>query len=139
MKNLELGLAGLLGLAILLAAVARIFSTELRTDMSDSLNLPGWFLIAVSVLEIVLAIDLFIPRFRILGGIGIGATMIGASIFNLLGEKAGNADPRQAVPLTLVLSIIGFSVAWLAAGRPRSVNSLIAITKHQVKGQFDLA
>ena len=136
MKKLEWVLAALLALVILLAAVGRIVSSQLRTDMSDSLSLPGWFLIVVSLIEIALAVDLLIPRFRILGGIGTGATMVGATIFNLLGEKAGDADPQQAVPLTVVLAIVGFAVAWLAAGQPKDIGSMITAARQQLKGQF---
>lgn len=140
MKKLELVLAVLLGLVLLLAAVGRLFSSQLRNDMSDSLGLPVWFLIIVSVIEIVIAIDLFLPRFRILGGIGAGLTMLGATVFNIFGEKAGDANPQQAIPMTIILAILGFAVAWMAAGRPSNPAGLIDQAKAQLKGQVgDLA
>lgn len=140
MKKLELVLAVILGLALLLAAIGRLFSSQLRNDMSDSLGLPVWFLIVVSVVEIVIAIDLFLPRFRILGGVGAGLTMVGATVFNIFGEKAGDANPRQAIPMTIVLAIVGFVVAWMAAGRPSSPAGLIDKARAQLKGQVgDLA
>ena len=137
MKRLEVVLAFLLGLALLFAAVARFFSSQMRNEMADSLNVPVWFLLVVSVIEIVIAIDLFLPRFRILGGVGAGLTMIGATIFNIFGEKVGDADPQQGIPVTIILAIIGFLVAWLAAGKPSSIGSLIETAKWQLKGQFD--
>lgn len=135
MKILEWVLAVILALVVGLAAIARFFSSDLRNDMADSLSVPVWFLIVVSVVEIVLVIDLLIPRLRILGAIGTALIMVGATIFNLLGEQVRDANPRQGVPLTIILAIIGFAVAWLAAGRPRSIGSLIDTAKQQLKGQ----
>lgn len=136
MKKLEIALAVALALAIVAAALARIFSSKLRSEMADSLNVPAWFLIAVGIVEIVLAIDLLLPRFRILGGIGVGATMVGATIFNLLGEDVGDAKPGQAVPLTILLALAAFVTAWLAADRPRDFGSLIATARNQITGQL---
>ena len=135
MRILEWVLAVILALAVGFAAIARFFSSDLRNDMADSLSLPVWFLIVVSVIEIVLAIELLIPRFRILGGIGMALTMVGATIFNIFGEQVRDANPRQGIPLTIFLAIIGFVVAWLAAGRPRSIGSLLQTAQQQLKGQ----
>jgi uncharacterized membrane protein YphA (DoxX/SURF4 family) len=135
MKILEWVLAIFLGLVMLGAGVSRIISSETRSDLSDSIGVPGWFLILVSLLEILLAIDLFWPRFRILGGIGSAVVMVGALIFNLFGEEVGSANPQAGIPANIVLAIVGLAVAWLAAGRPSSIGELIDTARQQAMGQ----
>lgn len=135
MKKLEWVLAVVLGLVLLASALGRIFSSGARGDMADSLNVPGWFLVLVSLWEIALAVDLFLPRFRILGGVGAAVTMIGAGIFNLFGDTIDDVNPRQFIPVNVVLALVGFGVAWLAGGRPTSLGALVATAQKQLAGQ----
>lgn len=136
MKKLEWVLAVALGALLLVSALARIVSSDARGDMSDALNVPGWFLILVSLWEIVIAIDLFLPRFRILGGVGAAVTMIGAALFNLFGDTVNDTNPRQFIPVNIVLALAGLGVAWLAAGRPTSIGALVSAAKQQLRGQI---
>ena len=137
MKKLEWVLAVIVGLVLLLSALGRIFSSDTRGEMADTLNVPGWFLILVSLLEISLAIDLFLPRFRILGGVGAGLTMVGAAIFNAFGETIDDVNPRQFIPVNLVIAVVAFWVAWNAGGRPTNLGALVTAARNQLKGQFD--
>lgn len=132
MKILEWVLAVLLALVLLWASLLRVFSSDFRSDMADSLSVPGWFLILVSILELGLVVALVLPRFRILGGLGSFVTMVGAAIFNAFGEKVGDVDPAAGLPSTIVLALIGLVVAWLAAGRPGSVSTLFSSARQQV-------
>lgn len=133
MKKVEWGLAGVLAIIIAIAALARIFSDSLRSDMSDGLGVPGWFLILVSIFELAIVAALLTPRVRVVGGIALGGTMFVATVMNLLGEKAGDADPRQAVPITIILALAGLATAWLAAGRPNDPGSVLRAAVDQLK------
>lgn len=135
MRILEWVLAGLLALVLLWAALLRVFDGDFRSDMADSLSVPGWFLILVSILEVGLVIALVLPRLRILGGLGSFVTMVGATIFNAFGEKVGDVDPAAGLPTTIVLALIGLVVAWLAAGRPNNVSNLVSSARQQVLNQ----
>ncbi len=55
MKKLEWVLAVALGLLLFVSAIGRIFSSEIRGDMADTLNVPGWFLVLAGLLEVLLA------------------------------------------------------------------------------------
>lgn len=135
MKIVEWVLAVILGLILFAAGASRIANSDIRADLSDQLNVPSWFLILVSLLEIALGIYLIWPRFRILGGIGATIVMIGAAIFNVFGDTVDDVNPRTAIPLNLVLAVVGLIVAWLAAGRPNSIGTLIETARRQAMGQ----
>lgn len=137
MKVLEWVLAVLLAIALGGAALARLFSSTELDKQSDMLNIPGWFLVVVSIFELTLVLDLLMPRFRILGGVGAALTMAGAVLFNLLGDTVDGTDPRTAIPINVVLALIGLAVAWLAAGRPKQLTALLTTARQQMKGQFD--
>ncbi len=107
----------------------------MRADQAEVLNVPSWFMVVVSILELAIAVDLLWPRFRILGGIGFFGTMIGAAVMNFFGTTIGDTNPRTFIPVNIVLALLGLVTAWLAGGRPKSIGSLIARAKSQAAGQ----
>ncbi|MEM9130856.1 MAG: MauE/DoxX family redox-associated membrane protein [Actinomycetota bacterium] len=137
MKVLEWVLAIVLGLLIGVSGVSRLVSSDLRDEMGDYLNLPGWFLVLVSFWEILIAIDLFLPRFRIVGGVGAAVTMVVAAVLNFFGETIDDYNPRTGIPWNVGLAVVGLIVAWLAAGRPGSAGGLIDAARRQLRGQRD--
>jgi len=139
MKILEWILAVGLALVMALAALNKILSSEFRDTLSDSINLPGWFLILVGLLELSLAVDLLLPRFRILGGLGVAVVMVGAVVFNLFGETVDDNNPRLVIPLNIVLALVGLAAAWLAADRTRSLGTLLSRARSQAMGQVGAA
>ncbi|MGI9596890.1 MAG: DoxX family protein [Acidimicrobiales bacterium] len=138
MKILERILVVVLAIVFAAAAVNKIVSSESRDLLADQLGVPGWFLVAVGLAELLLVVDLILPRFRILGGIGVFVFMIGAAIFGGFGETVDDNDPQLAIPLNIVLALLGLTLAWLAAGRPRSLRALLAAAKSQALGQAAL-
>ena len=139
MKIVEWVLAVLLALVFLAVGVFRLINSSDRADQAELLNVPGWFLILVSLLEIALAIDLLIPRFRILGGVGIAIVMVGAVILNLFGTTVNDVNPRTFIPGNIVLVLLALLTAWLASGRVKSIGSLIETAKNQAMGQVGSA
>lgn len=137
MKIFEWVLAVLLALIFALAAIARLVSSTQRAEQAEILNVPGWFMILVSGLELAIAADLLWPRFRILGGVGYFITMVGAAIMNFFATTVGDTNPRTFIPLNIVLALLGLLVAWLAGGRPKAIGSLVSTAKNQAMGQVD--
>lgn len=139
MKIVEWVLAVVLAIIFALAAIVRLASSSQRAEQAEVLNVPGWFMILVSLLELGIAIDLLWPRFRILGGVGYFVTMIGAAIMNFFANTVNDVNPRTFIPVNIVLALLGLFVAWLAGGRPKSVGSLLTTAKNQAAGQIDAA
>ena len=137
MKILEWVLAVLLALVMLGAGANKLLSSEFRTDLADQINVPGWFLILVGLWELALVVDLVWPRFRILGGIGVVVTMIGAAISHVVAAAGGQADQVPSIVSNVVIGLVGLVVAWLAAGRPSSPGAMLARARTQAMGQLD--
>ncbi|MEL7155700.1 MAG: DoxX family protein [Actinomycetota bacterium] len=137
MRIVEWVLAALVGLAMLGSALNKLFSSEFRGDLAEQINLPGWFLVLVALWELTLVLDLAWPRFRILGGLGVVLTMIGAAISHVLGDVEGPTARGQSITVNIVLGVLGLAVAWLAAGRPSGVGPLLARARDQARGQVD--
>jgi len=137
MKILEWVLAVVLALIFVLAAIVRLASGTQRAEQAEILNVPGWFMVLVSVWELAIAADLLWPRFRILGGVGFFVTMAVAAVMNVFATTVGDTNPRTFIPVNIVLALLGLLVAWLAGGRPKSVGSLISTAKTQAVGQVE--
>lgn len=137
MKKLEWVLAGVLAVVMFASALNKTFSEESRGTLSDQLNVPGWFLILVSLFEIVLVVALVLPRFRVLGGVGVAVTMVGAAVISVFGETVDDQNPKLVIPLHIVLASLGLFTAWLAAGRPADVGTLISEARRQTLGQLE--
>lgn len=137
MKIVEWMLAVVLAFAMLGAGLNKLFSSEFRGDLAEQINLPGWMLVLIALWELNLVLDLLWPRFRVLGGIGVLATMIGAAISHLAGEAEGPTSRGQSIVTNLVLGLLGLVVAWLAAGRPNGVAPLISRARNQALGQVE--
>lgn len=135
MKILQWVLAVALAFVMAGAGLNKIFSSEFRDLLGDQINTPNWFLVLVGLFELLLAVDLLLPRFRILGGVGVAVTMVAAAVFNLFGDTVDGNNPRVAIPLNLVLAVLALVTAWLAAGRPRSVGTLLTTARQQLRGQ----
>ena len=136
MKIVERVLPVVLAVIVVLAALNKIASSEFRGDLADSVNMPGWFLIVVGILELFLAMDLLLPRLRVLGGVGVFVVMVGAAIFNALGENVEGTNPPGAIAFVLVLAMAGLFTAWFAAGKPNQLGKLFAAARSQAVAQL---
>ena len=78
----------------------------------------GWFFVLVGLFEVLIGIALFIPRTRMLGGMGLAFVMLGAVVLNIgfVAETlpADADDPGMFVPVNLVLAALGATIAFLS-------------------------
>jgi len=113
----------LIGAAIMLiSGVMKIVNSGFRSDMNSLYEIGGsefgtWFFLLVGLFEILIAVLLFLPRFRTLGGIDLFIVMVGALIFNAFFVKdvipAGLDDPTGFIAVNVVLALLGLAIAYL--------------------------
>lgn len=118
-----------------------LFLTAIRQLVSGDIlgavpGVPRWLTITVSILELLVAAELAVPRFRVLGGIGVFVVMIGLAVYILVGADV--ADPLNEtllVALNLAVAAWGYGAAWLVGGRHRGIRSLFTTAREQLVGQ----
>lgn len=114
----------LIGAAVmLLSGVMKIVNSGFRSDMNSVYEIGGsefgtWFYLLVGLFEILIAVLLFLPRFRTLGGIDLFIVMVGAIIFNVFFIKdvipEGIDDPGGfIIAINAVLALLGLAIALL--------------------------
>lgn len=120
----------LLATILLLTAIRQLVSGDLLGAVP---GVPRWFAVTVSILELIGAAELAIPRFRILGGIWVFVLMISVAIFVLLG--ADISLPANRVLLVaghVAIALWGFLAAWQVGGRHRGTRSLFRSAQEQL-------
>jgi len=113
----------LIGAAIMLiTGVMKVVSSGFRSDMNSLYEIGGssfgtWFYLLVGLFEILIAVLLFLPRFRTLGGIDLFIVMVGAIIFNAFFVRDvipdGLDDPTGFIAVNVVLALLGAAIAML--------------------------
>ncbi len=101
-----LGIKILVGLAFLVAGLAKLAGVETMVDTFEIVGLGQWFRYITGLIEISAAVLLFVPGVQILGAGLLVCTMIGAVIAHL---TVLGPSPVPALILGLLSSVILFS------------------------------
>lgn len=106
----------LLALAFGTAGIAKLAGVPQMVQVFDAIGFGQWFRYVTGAVEVIGAVLLLVPAMGFLGGLLLGATMVGA-VFTHLVLIGGNAAPA------MVLGLLSGFVAWRL--RPASVSSAL--------------
>lgn len=122
MRILATVLAVISAVIMLASGIMKLVNSGFRSDMDAVYEIGGnqfgtWFFLLVGLFEVLIAVLLFIPRFRTLGAIDLIIVMVGAAVFNLAFVKdiipAGLDDPSNFVIVNIILALVGAAIAFL--------------------------
>jgi uncharacterized membrane protein YphA (DoxX/SURF4 family) len=102
----------LLTFMFLFAGGTKVAGAEMNVANFTRWGYPLWFMYLTGLIEVVCAILLWPRKTRLIGALGLVATMLGAIVTHLMNQEAG----MMVMPLIL-LALASF-VAW--ASRPRA-------------------
>ena len=84
MKYVPIGARVLLTIAFVMAGGAKLVGAAAMVDMYEAIGMGQGFRYLTGIIEVGAAIMLWIKPLRILGGLLLGATMVGAIIAHML-------------------------------------------------------
>ena len=84
MKNLSLGLRGLLTLAFVAAGLAKLAGAEMMVGTFDAIGVGQWFRYLTGIIEVGAAILLWLPGKQVMAAAILGGTMVGAVLAHLV-------------------------------------------------------
>lgn len=100
-------IAGLLTLAFLGSGATKLIAMEPMPEQFQGWGYPIWFMYVTGLIEVGCAALVAIPKTRLIGGLGLFFTMIGAIGTHLIHAEFG------ALVAPSVLLILAGSVLWL--------------------------
>ncbi|HEX6292524.1 MAG TPA: DoxX family protein [Herpetosiphonaceae bacterium] len=102
----------LLALAFLGSGGTKLAGAEMNVTNFARWGYPLWFMYLTGLIEVVCAILLWPRQTRLIGALGLVATMVGAILTHLVNQEA------TMIGLPLVLLVLAGIVAW--SSRPRT-------------------
>lgn len=106
---------GLLTLAFVLSGATKLAGAEMYVTNFTKWGYPIWFMYLTGLIEVVCAVLLWPRQTRLIGALGLVATMVGAILTHLLNQEAA------MIAAPVVLLVLAAIVAWI--NRPRSLRA----------------
>ena len=99
-------LMGLLTLVFLGAGVSKLLGSEQLVQDFTNMSIPLWFMYVTGLIEVGSVVLMWIPKTRLLGALGLVATMVGAVFVHIM------AAEFAVLVVPVIFLVLAGIVAW---------------------------